>query len=194
MNTQATVFDYGAGNLHSLARGLARVGVEVTVQADLSRALTAPLLILPGVGAFGLAADRLAEHRLALRDAVQAGLPVVGICLGMQLLFDSSEEDGAQAGRGLSLLDGTVTRLRTRQVPHMGWSRLSPGGEAMYFAHSFACRPTDLSVVTHWAQHGDEKFPAAVRRGRVAGVQFHPEKSSTDGLALLGALVREVTS
>jgi len=189
---KASLFDYGAGNLHSLERALVRLGVDARVSTDPT--VQTDLLVLPGVGAFGLAADRLEASRLALRAAIAAGRPVLGICLGMQLLFDSSEEDGARPGRGLSVLDGTVTRLKTRRVPHIGWTRLEETNEAMYFAHSFACRPSDSSVVTAWARHDDERFPAAVRHGRVAGVQFHPEKSSTDGLALLEALVRGVTS
>ena len=189
---KACLFDYGAGNLHSLERGLVRLGIDTSVSTDPS--VQTDLLVLPGVGAFGLAADRLESPRQALRSAIAAGRPVLGICLGMQLLFDSSEEDGARPGRGLSVLEGTVTRLQTRRVPHIGWTRLEETNAAMYFAHSFVCRPSDLSVVTAWARHGDERFPAALRRGRVAGVQFHPEKSSTHGLALLEALVREVTS
>lgn len=188
----ATLFDYGAGNLHSLGRALARLGLTVDVSTDAT--VETDLLVLPGVGAFGLAADRLAPARPAVRAALSGGRPLVGICLGMQLLFDASEEDGLTPGRGLSVLEGTVTRLKTRRVPHIGWSRLEGDGRAMYFAHSYACRPADVSVVTAWARHDDERFPAAVRRGRVAGVQFHPEKSSGEGLALLEALVREVTS
>jgi imidazole glycerol-phosphate synthase subunit HisH len=189
---KATLFDYGAGNLHSLGRALSRLGLTVDVSTDATA--KTDLLVLPGVGAFGLAADRLAPARQSLRTALAAGQPLLGICLGMQLLFDASEEDGLTPGRGLSVLDGTVTRLKTRRVPHIGWSRLEGDGHAMYFAHSFACRPVDASVVTAWARHHDERFPAAVRHGRIAGVQFHPEKSSGDGLALLEALVREVTS
>ncbi|MDP3231909.1 MAG: imidazole glycerol phosphate synthase subunit HisH [Myxococcales bacterium] len=189
---KASLFDYGAGNLHSLERALTRLGVDVSISTD--PLVQTDLLVLPGVGAFGLAADRLAPARSALRTAISAGRPVLGICLGMQLLFDSSEEDASTPGRGLSLLEGTVTKLKTRRVPHIGWTRLEETKAAMYFAHSFACRPADPSLVTAWARHDDERFPAAVRSGRIAGVQFHPEKSSSDGLALLESLVREVTS
>jgi imidazole glycerol-phosphate synthase subunit HisH len=189
---RASLFDYGAGNLHSLERALTRLGVKVSVSTD--PLLETDLLVLPGVGAFGLAADCLRPTRDALRGAITAGRPLLGICLGMQLLFDASEEDGSTAGRGLSLLDGTVTKLKTRRVPHIGWTRLEETNTAMYFAHSFVCRPLDESIVTAWARHDDERFPAAVKSGRIAGVQFHPEKSSTDGLDLLESLVRQVTS
>jgi glutamine amidotransferase len=189
---RATLFDYGAGNLHSLERALTHVGVDVCVSTD--PLVETELLVLPGVGAFGLAARRLEPSRGALRTAIAAGRPVLGICLGMQLLFDSSEEDDSTPGRGLSLLGGTVTRLKTRRVPHIGWTRLEETKAAVYFAHSFVCRPNAPEIVTAWARHDDDRFPAAVRMGRVAGVQFHPEKSSSDGLALLQSLVRQVTS
>jgi glutamine amidotransferase len=189
---RASLFDYGAGNLHSLGRALSRLGVSVSISTD--PLVETDLLVLPGVGAFGQAAERLAPSREALRTVIAEGRPVLGICLGMQLLFDSSEEDEGTAGRGLSVLAGTVTRLQTRRVPHIGWTRLEETKAAMYFAHSFACRPVDPSIVTAWARHDDERFPAAVKSGRVAGVQFHPEKSSADGLVLLERLVREVTS
>jgi len=189
---KATLFDYGAGNLHSLSRALVRLGLGVQVSAD----ATAPadLLVLPGVGAFGLAADCLASAREVVRAQVANGQAVLGICLGMQLLFDASEEDGGAEGRGLAVFAGSVTRLRARVVPHIGWTRLEPGGAAMYFAHSYACRPEDASIVRAYAQHDGDRFAAVVQRGAVAGVQFHPEKSSADGLDLLAQLVREVAS
>ena len=188
---KATVFDYGAGNLHSLLRALAAVGVEARVDTDPARSVEdTRLLVLPGVGAFGSAAARLAPGRDAMRRALDGGLPCLGICLGMQLLFDASEEG---AGAGLGFVGGQVTRLRTRRCPHIGWTRVD-GFSEMYFAHGYACRPTDATVVTAWAQHDDERVAAIVRRGRTVGVQFHPEKSSAAGLALLRGLVSEVTS
>lgn len=188
---KATVFDFGAGNLHSLSRALARLGFEVQVQADAARCTTGTdLLVLPGVGAFGHAAARLAPGRDAVARALNDGLPCLGICLGMQLLFDDSEEG---PGQGLGVVPGAVTRLRTRRTPHIGWTRVD-GLSEMYFAHSFACRPADAGVVRAWAQHDDERLPAIVKAKRTVGVQFHPEKSSAAGLALLDALVREVTS
>jgi glutamine amidotransferase len=189
---KATLFDYGAGNLHSLERALRHVGLSVEVAPDATT--KNDLLVLPGVGAFGLAADRLKPFKAAIRSAVDGGLPIVGICLGMQLFFDASEEDGAQPGRGLAFLDGTVSKLRGRRVPHIGWTSLDGLSKAaMYFAHSYVCRPARPEVVVAWATHEDERFPAAVKQGRVAGVQFHPEKSSTAGLDVLALLVREVT-
>jgi imidazole glycerol-phosphate synthase subunit HisH len=189
---KATVYDGGVGNLHSLGRALAHVGVQVETT---SNALSGNgLLVLPGVGAFGAAADTLAPVRAALSKSIHAGRPVVGICLGMQLLFDASAEDGLRAGRGLGVLAGTVTALRGKRVPHMGWTMVEPLGQRMYFAHSFACRPADESVVSGWAMHEGERLAASVRVGGIAGLQFHPEKSSADGLALLSTLMKELAS
>ncbi|MEO8798965.1 MAG: imidazole glycerol phosphate synthase subunit HisH [Polyangiaceae bacterium] len=189
----ATVFDYGAGNLHSLVRALAKVGVDTTVTTDLGAALpSAKLLIFPGVGAFGLAAERLAPWRGETAAALAGGLPCIGICLGMQLLFDASEEG---EGAGLGLVAGKVTRLVGKRVPHIGWTAVEreSGAEYMYFAHSFACRPTDASLVTAWATHDGERFAAEVKSANTLGLQFHPEKSSTAGMARLARAVKEVT-
>jgi glutamine amidotransferase len=185
------VFDYGAGNLHSLCRSLAEVGLTVRVDTDAAQAVRdADLLVLPGVGAFGQAADRIGEARLILLNALRSGHPCLGICLGMQLFFASSEEG---EGAGIGLLDGGVTRLAGRRVPHIGWTRVDDVGD-MYFAHTYACRPADPTVVTAWASHEGEKFAAVIRTARTIGVQFHPEKSSRLGLSLLDRLCREVTS
>ena len=120
---KVTIFDYGAGNLHSLAKALERDGCAVTVETDPVRATDTDVLVLPGVGAFGSATDRLAPGRDAMRDAVLAGLPTIGICLGMQLLFDASEEGD---GRGLGVIGGRVTRLRALRVPQIGWNDVEP--------------------------------------------------------------------
>jgi glutamine amidotransferase len=187
---RATLFDTGAGNLHSLLRALEVLGVEGVIEADPRKLAGAPLVVLPGVGAFGVAAARLEPGRAALRAALLEGQPCLGICLGMQLLFERSEEG---AGEGLGVIAGSVTKLQARRVPHMGWTRVDGVGE-MYFAHSFACRPEDAGVVRAWASHEGTRLPAVVQVKRTIGVQFHPEKSSSGGLALLRALVAEVTS
>lgn len=195
----ATLFDYGAGNLHSLAKALSAGGVEVRVETDLGRAADSELLVLPGVGAFAAASDRMAPGRERLRAALAAGLPCIGICLGLQLLFESSEEG---PGAGLGVFRGRVTRLAARRVPQIGWNTLeqahgTPFDEAplamAYYAHSYACRPVDDAEVIAWSTHEGDRFAAAVHRDRVLGVQFHPEKSSRDGVRFLAACVREVT-
>ena len=169
----------------------------VIVETDPLRAIETDLLVLPGVGAFQAAAARIAPARESMRDALRSGLPAIGVCLGMQLLFEESEEG---PGAGIGLLEGRVTRLDGDRVPHIGWNSLeettdpafarAPLGVA-YFAHSYVCRPASDDVVTAWTTEGGDRFPAAVRQGRTAGVQFHPEKSSRAGVDLLGALVDE---
>lgn len=185
------MFDYGTGNLHSLRKALERQGAEVSVGADPG---AADGLVLPGVGAFGAAAERLAPHAEAIRRAAADGLPVLGICLGMQLLLDSSDEGG---GAGLGLVPGRVRRLRTERVPHMGWNVVESenalfddvADERFYFANSYVADPSSELDVIAWARHEDDRFPAAVRRGSVMGTQFHPEKSGDAGLQLLANFV-----
>ena len=191
------LFDYGTGNLHSLRKALERRGADVRIGAETG---DADALVLPGVGAFGAAAARLAPHADAIRAAAADGLPVLGICLGMQLLLDDSEEG---PGRGLGLVPGRVRRLRARRVPHMGWNRVRPAGpdplfgasgDRFYFANSYAADPSDPADVAAWVEHEGVRFPAAVRRGTVVGTQFHPEKSGRAGLDLLGRFLAGVGS
>jgi imidazole glycerol-phosphate synthase subunit HisH len=186
-----SVVDYGAGNLHSIMKAVQIDGAEVAVEVDARRALDADLLVFPGVGAFGPASAQLGSAGAVLGDALRAGKPAIGVCLGMQLLFEGSDEG---PGAGLNVFRGRVTRLRADRAPHMGWAPLE-GKVALgtaYFAHSFACRAEDEADVIAWATHEKDRFPAAVRRGRVLGVQFHPEKSGAEGVEFLRAFVREV--
>jgi glutamine amidotransferase len=192
------VFDYGAGNLHSLVKALEGASVEVCVETDPVRAVAddTDVLVLPGVGAFGAAAERMAPGRGAMRAAIVGGLPTIGICLGMQLLFDGSDEG---MGAGLGVISGRVTRLRTERVPQIGWNDVTPVLDEplftaapvpmAYYANSYVCRPVAPDVVTAWTEHEGDRFPAAVRAGRAVGVQFHPEKSSTPGVAFLRAFL-----
>lgn len=191
--TLVTVFDYGAGNLHSLVKALAAPHVEVRVEADPILAIDTDALVLPGVGAFSPAAERLAPGRRAMADALDAGLPCLGICLGMQLLFDASDEGG---GAGLGVVPGRVTKLIAPRVPHIGWNAIEPALGALdvaYYAHSYVCRPDDPGVVTAWTSEGDARFPAALRWRRTIGVQFHPEKSSGPGVQFVRAFVEAVS-
>lgn len=194
---RVTLFDYGAGNLHSLAKALGGPGREVRVEPDPHAALATDLLVLPGVGAWGPAAVRLGDARDAMRAAILGGLPTIGICLGMQLLFESSAEG---PGAGLGVFAGRVERLQATRLPQIGWNALeavqdgaltASGLRMAYYANSFACRAADPSVVTAWSTHETDRFAAAVRRGACVGLQFHPEKSSAPGLRLLDALLRE---
>lgn len=191
------MFDYGAGNLHSLMKTLEHDGASVSIETDPTRAARADVLVLPGVGAFGHAASRLASGLADMRSALRDGLPCLGICLGMQLLFDSSDEgDGA----GLGVFAGRVRRLEGGRIPQIGWNTIESGEDPLldaapiavaYYANSFVCRPDDISCVHAWSSHESTPFPALVREGRTVGVQFHPEKSSMPGVELVHAFLRE---
>jgi glutamine amidotransferase len=192
-----TIFDYGAGNLHSLLKAVQVPGARVVVETDPFRCVDTDLLLLPGVGGFSQAASRLEPARTTLRTALLDGLPAVGICLGMQLLFEHSEEG---IGAGLGLFDGGVTRLRATRVPHIGWNTIESSRDSLldanplrtaYFANGFACRPVDASCVVAWSQHESDRFPAVIRGVRTVGIQFHPEKSSSAGVRLLRAAIAE---
>ena len=196
---RVSIFDYGAGNLHSLAKALDGPDVNVRIEPDPLRAIDADVLVLPGVGAYGAAAERLRDGREAMRRAIQDGLPTIGICLGMQLLFEGSDEG---AGEGLGIIAGRVTRLRAIRVPQIGWNGVEPSGTdeifevaplpTAYYANSYVCRPVDARVVTAWTQHEGDRFPAVVRAGNTVGVQFHPEKSSFPGVRFLHAMLNRV--
>lgn len=192
------LFDYGAGNLHSLKKALEAGGARVCITADVAAVRAADALVLPGVGAFAPAAAQLMEHRAAVRELIGAGMPTLGICLGMQLLFESSEEGD---GPGLCVLPGRVRRLRARRVPHMGWNEVVTGSDSLfagatrltaYYANTFVVEPRDARAVIAWTQYGTERFPAAVRHGNVVGMQFHPEKSGRAGLRTIANFLMAV--
>ncbi|MBA4073291.1 MAG: imidazole glycerol phosphate synthase subunit HisH [Gemmatimonas sp.] len=193
-----TVFDYGAGNLHSLVKVLEGTGRPVRLETDLVQAIDTSLLVLPGVGAFSAAADRMAGARVHARDALRAGLPCLGICLGMQLLFDASDEG---PGAGLGILAGRVTRMDATRVPQIGWNTLDDVTDPLfaraalrtaYYANSFACRPDHPATVVAWSTHESDRFPAAVRTGNTLGVQFHPEKSSAPGVEFIRRFIDDI--
>jgi imidazole glycerol-phosphate synthase subunit HisH len=183
--------DYGAGNLRSVCSAFERAGATPVVSEDPDEALAAPLAVIAGVGHTGSAARGLEERGLddALRQRASAGKPLLGICVGLQLLFEESEE----GGRGLGLLRGRVERLTARRVPHMGWNRLDATGPSrildgldgadVYFAHSYGCVPDEPVAVAEVEHEG--AVVAAVERGPLAGVQFHPERSAAAGARLL---------
>ncbi len=193
-----SLFDYGAGNLHSLVKALELSGAAVRIDTDPAAAVrNTDALVLPGVGAFTPAAERLAPGRDVMREALLAGLPCLGICLGMQLLFDGSDEG---PGDGLGVIAGRVTRLSAERVPQIGWNGLDEIEEPLlreaaldvaYYANSFVCRPTDDARpnVVAWSTHENDRFAAAVRRGQIVGTQFHPEKSSTPGVRFVRAFL-----
>ena len=186
--------DYGAGNLRSVCSALERAGAEPAVTTDPVALAEAPLAVIAGVGHVESAARGLGALAGALRERAAAGRPILGICVGLQLLFDESEE----GGRGLGLVRGRVERLQAAVVPHMGWNALEPvgasalleglAGEDVYFAHSYAVAPEDDVAVAH-VEHGGPVV-AAVESGPLAGVQFHPERSGPAGARLLENALR----
>jgi imidazole glycerol-phosphate synthase subunit HisH len=200
--TRIAILDYGMGNLRSVEKALERVGTEAEITADGERVRAADGVILPGVGAFPEAMRRIRELGLdtLVSERLGAGVPLLGICLGLQLLFEhSSENEGAE---GLGLLDGGVEPLRAPglKVPLIGWSPVrwegrSPladgldGEPPFYFVHSLAPRPADPRDVLGTSEYG-ERFACAVARPPLFGVQFHPEKSSSTGLRLLSNFSR----
>jgi imidazole glycerol-phosphate synthase subunit HisH len=195
---EIAIVDYGMGNRRSVEKALERVGASVTMSSDPAVLARADGLVLPGVGAFPRAMERLEALGLDefLREGVAGGTPLLGICLGMQLAFDSSEELGGAAGLGL--IPGEVLRLAPPaglKLPHIGWSEVGFGHPsslteelpercAFYHVHSFAPRPVDRRDILGTADYGGP-FVSVVSRGSFQGVQFHPEKSSAAGLRLL---------
>ena len=198
------IVDYGLGNLRSVQKGFARVGYEAEISDDPRLLEKADGVVLPGVGAFGDCYDGLSDRGLVdpVKNAALSGRPFLGICVGLQLLFDGSEE--SPDSPGLGLIPGRVVRFAGARetglkVPHMGWNRLIPtpgvdnpllaGVSAdpyAYFVHSYYAKPEDDSVVLARCEYGT-KFAAMVGRGNLFAVQFHPEKSQSDGLSILRA-------
>lgn len=188
----AKLLDYGVGNVHSVTRAFfAATGIRLQLESNVRACLDSDLVVLPGVGAFSHAAAVLEPNRQELRDALLDGLPCIGICLGMQLLFEQSEEG---EGRGLGLIPGKVRKLTGACVPHMGWSEVSDSSDRMYFAHSYECIADDARIVRSVARFEEASLVASVRVARTVGLQFHPERSSAPGLAYLAACTREVLS
>lgn len=200
--SQVTLVDYGLGNLHSVINALTHVGVTVKIAEAGDAILAADRLILPGVGAFadGMAGLTRREQLAPLRAVSQRGTPLMGICLGMQLLFDESEEFGLH--QGLGIIPGRVARIPVDgvKVPHVGWNRLqvpegiswsatpltqTPIGTWAYFVHSFRAEVRDKAHLLSTCSYGPYTIAAAVRHGSTFGLQYHPEKSGPAGLEML---------
>jgi glutamine amidotransferase len=185
------LFDYGAGNLHSLGKALEAESADVRVTSDWDEVLGLDALVLPGVGAFGQAAAALPDDKAPLLAALRAGRPCLGICLGMQLLFATSEE---ATGDGIGLIDGTVRRIEAPIVPQMGWNDVELtddpvfeglDGLVAYYANSYVRVPRIGDDAIAWSEYGGRRHAAAVRAGNSWGVQFHPEKSSHAGRRII---------
>ena len=194
------VLDYGIGNLSSAQKALVRTGADARLTRDAGLVAEADGVVLPGVGAFGACMDALRGSGLesVVHAAVESGRPFLGICVGMQMLFDASDEDPTHTGLGV--IPGRVVAIPdTVRRPQMQWNELHvrgadpilaglPAAPWVYFVHSYAARPADPSVVVATCDYGAE-LTAVVRRGNVVATQFHPEKSAADGLAILGNFV-----
>jgi len=200
---RVVVLDYGSGNVHSAAKAIERAGAEVVVTADRTAALEADGLVVPGVGAFKAVMDQLRAVRgdEIIDRRLAGGRPVLGICVGMQVLFEQGVEHGVDT-EGLGEWPGSVTRLPAPVLPHMGWNTVTPDEgsvlfrgieeERFYFVHSYAAQEWHLDVMPPfptprltWAEYGG-RFLAAVENGPLSATQFHPEKSADAGIRLLG--------
>jgi glutamine amidotransferase len=190
--TDVAVLDYGAGNLMSISQGLIRAGLTPELVTEPPAHFEHGAAIIPGVGNYGQAMSRLREFRDWLVQLIQQGTPILGICLGMQVLFESSEES---QGEGLSILSGRVVRLpSTIRVPHMGWNTIQADSESQllrglvsaraYFVHSYYVQPADEIVVKGLTEYGT-LFPSVIESDSVYGTQFHPEKSGAVGRQIL---------
>jgi glutamine amidotransferase len=203
MAARVVVLDYGSGNIRSAQRALERVGAEVTVTGDVALAADADGLVVPGVGAFAACMSGLLDvgGDAVIRERVAADRPVLGICVGMQILYGNGVEHGLDTP-GVGVLEGTVDRLEAPVLPHMGWNTLEPPegsalfrgveGERFYFVHSYAAQQASMADEATWAEHGS-RFVAAVERGRLSATQFHPEKSGDAGAHLLENWLRSLS-
>ena len=194
--SQVAIIDYGVGNLRSVEKAFATTGCDAIVSGDEKVLRKAQRLVLPGVGAFAAGMKALKEHGLEqlVREKAKEGTPLLGVCVGMQMLFEESDEFGSTPGLGL--LKGTVRRFGNELVvPQVGWNRIHQkrehvlfdgvaDGAFCYFVHSFYCQPRDEEVIAGETEYG-ERYASVVARGNICGVQFHPEKSQDVGLRML---------
>jgi imidazole glycerol-phosphate synthase subunit HisH len=203
--SQVAIIDYGVGNLRSVEKAFAATGCEAIVSADESELRNAQRLVLPGVGAFAACMNALTERGFdrLVREKARQGTPLLGVCVGMQLLFDESDEFGAT--KGLGLLRGSVRRFKNDLVvPHVGWNRIQQkkqhslfdgieDGSFCYFVHSFYCEPADENVVAGETEYGS-RYASVIAQENICGVQFHPEKSQEVGLRMLKNFVSFVSN
>ena len=197
---KAVIFDYGVGNLLSLKTALEKAGLRASIGTCAKDLAEADAIALPGVGAFTAAASKLEEVKATVTDKIKEGAPILGICLGMQLFFETSEEG---IGNGLALFKGKIVQLpNTVKVPHMGWNTLNfvkpnelfngiAEGSYVYFVHSLYPKPIDKNIVCTTTEYGTT-FTSAVASKNIYGTQFHPEKSGDIGLAILRNFAKEV--
>lgn len=186
--------DYGVGNLHSIKKALERYGASVTAVTDMSQMLDAECMVFPGVGAFDKTMERLQPYRAGICERLRAGVPALGICIGTQIMFESSQEGVTP---GIGFFKGEVVRLEAEMTPHMGWNVVETDDALMdgvenrnfYFAHSYRCDPADARAVIGSTEYEGRTFPSFFRQANFYGTQFHPEKSGDSGLALISNFI-----
>ncbi|PSO64718.1 MAG: imidazole glycerol phosphate synthase subunit HisH [Cyanobacteria bacterium QH_2_48_84] len=206
MPASIAVVDYDMGNLHSACKGLEKVGATPKITDSIAEIERADAVVLPGVGSFDPAVQRLRSRNLVepIQSAIASGKPFLGICLGLQVLLEASEE-GKEPGLGI--VSGTVRRFRPEAeitIPHMGWNELEftqphhplweqlPGNSRVYFVHSYYVDPTESGIRAATVTHGSQTVTAAIARDNLMAVQFHPEKSSSVGLQIISNFVTQV--
>lgn len=190
-----TIIDYGMGNLHSVQKAFEAIGAQATIAQEARQIKSADKIVLPGVGAMACAMGRLNELGLVptIKEVIAQGKPFLGICLGMQLLFNETEEGGKV--RGLGILAGSVKKFRSLKVPQIGWNQIQKKNSCklfngiedksfVYFCHSYYCQPEDASVVAAQTNYGID-YASSICKGNIWAVQFHPEKSQQVGLKIL---------
>jgi imidazole glycerol-phosphate synthase subunit HisH len=196
IRTKVTIFDYGVGNLHSISKALELSGAKVSVATNLEEILEAKAIVLPGVGEFGAVMKAMGPKKKLLTKRLLEGVPTLGICIGFQVMFDTSEES---KGQGLGLIDGRVLKFKKVRIPHMGWNTVKttragakdpimkgiPKTSYFYFANSFAPAPMGKEGTVLAESDYGSNFPSVMRKANTYGTQFHPEKSSRFGLRLI---------
>ncbi len=195
MPLRITITDYGVGNLYSIRRSLETCGAEVTVIQDMSLLKDAECIVFPGVGAFDRTMEKLLPYREDIRRKMEDGTPALGICIGMQLMFEGSQEGRSP---GLGLFKGMVEKLECQVIPHMGWNQVSSEDRLMdgvpddnfYFVHSYYGNPVDKDIVIGTTEYDGFTFPSFFRKYNAYGTQFHPEKSSSSGRRFLQNFIK----
>ena len=189
-----TMADYGVGNLHSIKKALERSGATVEVVTDMSKLLDAGCIVFPGVGAFDKTIERILPFREGVRERLEAGVPCLGICIGMHIMFESSAEGTSP---GIGFMKGRVVNVVADTIPHMGWNKVESEDPLLgnvpdkhfYFAHSFRAEPVE-DVVIGTTEYSGRIFPTFFRKGNTYGCQFHPEKSGESGLKVVSNFIQ----
>ena len=190
MPLRISITDYGVGNLYSIRRSLEKCGAEVKVVTEMSDLRDAECIVFPGVGAFDRTMEKLLPYREEIGDMLRGGMPALGICIGMQILFEGSDEGSSP---GLGLYKGRVVKLKSKVIPHMGWNQVQTADPLLagiedrnfYFVHSYHGSPSEEGITLGTTEYEGVEFPSLFRKYNTYGTQFHPEKSSAIGLQVL---------